>query len=101
MVWLLAIVYFLVKPTRYLLLYWAPVYINDLLGTGTASSGFLGSMFDLAGPVGTLAGGFISDRLFRARRMPICVIALFYLAAFMPAVRFLSPTRLAICLRMF
>jgi len=101
MVWLLAAVYFLVKPTRYLLLYWAPVYINDLLGTGTASSGFLGSMFDLAGPVGTLAGGFISDRLFRARRMPICVIALFCLAAFMLAFRYLPPSRLAIGSGMF
>ena len=101
MVWLLAAVYFLVKPTRYLLLYWSPVYINDLLGTGTASSGFLGSMFDLAGPVGTLAGGFISDRLFRARRMPICVIALFCLAVFMLAFRYLPPTRLAIGAGMF
>jgi OPA family glycerol-3-phosphate transporter-like MFS transporter len=96
MVWLLAIVYFLVKPTRYLLLYWSPVYVNALLGTGTASSGVLGSMFDLAGPVGTLAGGFISDRLFRSKRMPICVIALFLLAIFMATFRYLPQTRLAI-----
>jgi OPA family sugar phosphate sensor protein UhpC-like MFS transporter len=96
MVWLLAIVYFLVKPTRYLLLYWSPVYVNALLGTGTASSGVLGSMFDLAGPVGTLAGGFISDGLFRSKRMPICVIALFLLAIFMATFRYLPLTRLAI-----
>ena len=101
MVWLLAIVYFLVKPTRYLLLYWSPVYVNELLGTGTASSGFLGSMFDLAGPVGTLAGGFISDRLFKSKRIPICVIALFCLAVFMAAFRYLPPTRLAIGSGMF
>src|SRR5258706_8347932 len=96
MVWLLAIVYFLVKPTRYLLLYWSPVYVNELLGTGTASSGFLGSMFDLAGPMGTLAGGVISDRLFKSKRIPIFVIALFCLAVFMAALRFFPPTRLAI-----
>lgn len=101
MVWLLAIVYFLVKPTRYLLLYWSPVYVNELLGTGTASSGFLGSLFDLAGPVGTLAGGFISDRLFKSKRIPICVIALFCLAVFMAAFRYLPPTRLAIGAGMF
>jgi OPA family glycerol-3-phosphate transporter-like MFS transporter len=94
-------VYFLVKPTRYLLLYWSPVYINELLGTGTASSGFLGSMFDLAGPVGTLAGGFISDRLFRSKRIPICVLSLFCLAIFMPAFRYLPPTRLAVGSGMF
>jgi OPA family sugar phosphate sensor protein UhpC-like MFS transporter len=96
MVWLLAVVYFLVKPTRYLLLYWSPVYVNDLLGTGTASSGFLGSLFDLAGPVGTLTGGFISDKIFKSKRMPMCVIALFFLAVFMAAFRFLPPTKVAI-----
>jgi len=101
MVWLLATVYFLVKPTRYLLLYWSPVYVNELLGTGTASSGFLGSMFDLAGPAGTLTGGLISDRLFRARRIPVCVIALFCLAGFMAAFRYLPHTRLSIGSGMF
>ena len=96
MVWLLASVYFLVKPTRYLILAWSPVYVNELLGTGTATSGLLGSMFDLAGPLGTLTGGLISDRLFRSKRIPISVIALFCLAAFMMAFRYLPPTRLAI-----
>jgi OPA family sugar phosphate sensor protein UhpC-like MFS transporter len=101
MVWLLAIVYFLVKPTRYLLLYWSPVYVNELLGTGTASSGFLGSMFDLAGPAGTLIGGFVSDRVFKSKRMPICVLALFSLAIFMAAFRYLPATRFAIGSGMF
>jgi OPA family glycerol-3-phosphate transporter-like MFS transporter len=101
MVWLLAFVYFLVKPTRYLLLYWSPVYVNELLGTDTASSGFLGSLFDLAGPVGTLAGGFISDKFFKSKRIPICVLALACLAVLMIGFRFLPPTRLAIGAGMF
>jgi OPA family glycerol-3-phosphate transporter-like MFS transporter len=101
MVWLLAIVYFLIKPTRYLLLYWSPFYVNELLGTDTASSGFLGSMFDLAGPVGTLVGGLLSDRLFKSKRMPVCVIALFCLALFMAAFRFLPATRTAVGLGLF
>ena len=58
-------------------------------------------MFDLAGPVGTLAGGFISDRLFRSKRIPICVLSLFCLAIFMPAFRYLPPTRLAVGSGMF
>jgi OPA family glycerol-3-phosphate transporter-like MFS transporter len=101
MVWLLAVVYFLIKPTRYLLLYWAPVFVNKLLGTDTATSGILGSMFDLAGPAGTLAGGFISDRLFKSKRIPICVIALFCLAICMAAFRFVPPTRMEIGIGMF
>jgi OPA family sugar phosphate sensor protein UhpC-like MFS transporter len=101
MVWLLAAVYFLIKPTRYLILAWSPVYMNELLGTGTATSGLLGSMFDLAGPVGTLAGGLISDRLFRSRRMPVSVIALFCLAVFMMTFRYLPRTQWAIGAGMF
>jgi sugar phosphate permease len=81
MVWFLAAVYFLVKPTRYLLLFWSPVFINERLGTGTATSGLLSSMFDLAGPIGTLVGGLVSDKIFQARRMPVSVLALFTLAA--------------------
>jgi MFS transporter, OPA family, glycerol-3-phosphate transporter len=101
MVWLLAVVYFLIKPTRYLLLYWSPVFVNDLLGTDTATSGILGSMFDLAGPLGTLAGGFISDRFFKSKRIPICVIALFCLAVCMAAFRFVPPRRLEVGIGMF
>jgi OPA family glycerol-3-phosphate transporter-like MFS transporter len=96
MVWLLAIVYFLVKPTRYLILYWSPVYVNERLGTGTTASGILGSMFDLAGPLGTLAGGYLSDRLFQSRRMPVGVIALLILAVVMITFQYLPLTRLAI-----
>jgi OPA family sugar phosphate sensor protein UhpC-like MFS transporter len=96
MVWLLAVVYFLVKPTRYLILYWSPVYVNERLGTGTTESGILGSMFDLAGPIGTLAGGYISDRLFHSKRMPVSVIALMALALLMILFQFLPLTRVAI-----
>ena len=96
MIWLLAGVYFLIKPTRYLILYWSPVYINERLGTGAAESGILGSMFDLAGPIGTLVGGYLSDRVFQSRRMPIAIIALISLAVLMMTFRYLPLTRLAI-----
>jgi len=101
MVWLLAGVYFLIKPTRYLILSWSPVYINERLGTGTATSGVLGSMFDLAGPVGTLAGGYLSDRVFKSKRMPMAIIALFCLAIVMAAFRYLPPTRFAVGMGFF
>lgn len=68
---LLAFVYLFVKPLRYLLMFWAPVYLNERLGTGTAESGILGSLFDLAGPLGIFAGGWASDRLCGSRRFPV------------------------------
>lgn len=76
MVLLLAAVYLLVKPLRYLLMFWAPLYLSERLGTGVAESGILGSLFDLAGPFGIFAGGWASDRIFGARRVPVMVLAL-------------------------
>ncbi len=89
MVWILALSYFLIKPTRYLLLFWSPVYISERLGTNTADSGFLSSLFDLAGPIGTLLGGFLSDRVFGSKRMPVAVLALTFLAILMIAFPFM------------
>ncbi len=77
---LLCMVYFCLKPARYAILFWGPKYINDRLGTGMAESGFLSSMFELAGPVSVLVAGFLSDKLFGSRRMPVAVICLLLLS---------------------
>jgi OPA family sugar phosphate sensor protein UhpC-like MFS transporter len=101
MVWYLGAVYFLVKPTRYLLLFWSPVYIAERLGTDTLQSGWLSSMFDLAGPIGTLVGGVLSDKVFQSKRMPVSVLALFCLAAIMLAFPFIPLSRLGMGMGMF
>ena len=101
MVWYLGAVYFLVKPTRYLLLFWSPVYIAERLGTDTMQSGWLSGMFDLAGPVGTLVGGILSDKVFGSKRMPVSVLALFCLAAVMVVFPFISLSRAGMGLGMF
>jgi OPA family glycerol-3-phosphate transporter-like MFS transporter len=77
MVLLLAAVYFLVKPMRYLVMFWSPVYIHERLGTNPYESGVIGSLFDLSGPISIFIGGWISDKVFKTRRMPVMVICLF------------------------
>lgn len=101
MVWVLAISYFLIKPTRYLFLFWSPVYISERLGTNTATSGSLSSLFDLGGPLGSLLGGLISDRLFSSKRIPISVLALFALAALVIALPFLPFSHVGMGAAMF
>jgi MFS transporter, OPA family, glycerol-3-phosphate transporter len=81
MVWLLAGVYFFIKPARYAIMFWAPKYLNEKLGTDMLQSGALGGLFELAGPLSVLAAGVLSDKLFGARRNPLSVICLFLLAA--------------------
>lgn len=80
MVLRLALTYFLLKPARYAILFWGPVIVNEHLGTGAAKSGVISVMFELGGPLGVLAAGYASDKLFSARRMPVCVIFLFALS---------------------
>jgi len=77
---LLAAVYFCLKPARYAILFWGPKYINDKLGTGMAASGFLSAMFELAGPFSVIVAGFVSDKIFGSRRMPVSIICLALLA---------------------
>jgi OPA family sugar phosphate sensor protein UhpC-like MFS transporter len=76
MVWLLAAVYFFMKPTRYAIMFWAPVYLNEKLGSEMLESGALSALFELAGALSVLVAGVLSDYLFGTRRNPISVMCL-------------------------
>jgi len=77
---LLGTTYFFLKPTRYAILFWGPLYVHEILGTGMAQSGIVSIAFDVGGPLGVLVGGYVSDRIFSSRRMPASAISLFVLA---------------------
>jgi len=80
MVLLLGAVYFFIKPTRYAILFWGPLYVSESLGTGMANSAFVNAAFFLAGPLSVLAGGYASDKIFQSRRMPYSIISMFILS---------------------
>lgn len=80
MVALLCFTYFLLKPARYLLLFWGPAYVHESLGSGVAASGFIASAFELGGPLGALLAGFLSDKVCGSRRVPVSVVSLLVLA---------------------
>lgn len=80
MVLLLGTVYFFLKPTRYAILFWGPLYISESLGTGMAESAFVSVSFFLAGPLSVLAAGYASDKLFQSRRMPYAIISMLLLS---------------------
>jgi len=96
MILLLALTYFFLKPTRYAIFAWGPMFMNETLDTDILESGGLSALFELAGPVSVLLGGIVSDRLFGSRRMPVCVICLFMAAVCLFAMPFLPPTKLAL-----
>jgi len=73
--------YFFVKLTRYALLFWLPLYLVERLGYSNAQAGYMSSVYELAGFAGVLASGYLSDRVFQARRFPVASLFLLLLAA--------------------
>ncbi len=77
----MALVYFLLKPARYAILFWGPVIASERLASGSfALAATLPAAFEAAGLIAPIAIGFISDKLFRARRFPACVVSLLLLS---------------------
>ena len=92
----MCLAYFLTKPTRYAILFWGPKYIQEKLGSGMAESGALSALFELAGIVGALSAGIVSDRVFGSRRMPVCVITVSMMGVFMLVMDDLPATRVVL-----
>jgi len=101
MVLVLGLAYFFLKPARYAILFWSPKYLSDRLGTGMGDAGFLSGLFELAGPISILIAGFISDRLFKARRMPVSIVNLVLLAGMLLVLDHLPHTRWVLGTAMF
>ena len=80
MILLLGAVYFLLKPTRYAILFWGPVMISERLGTNIGESAIISAVFELAGPLGVIFAGYASDKWFGTRRLPAAIIGLFCLS---------------------
>lgn len=69
-----------VYVVRYGTLDWATKYLVETKGMGVAAAGGLTSLIEFFGIPGMLLAGFVSDRLFDARRGPVCVISMAALA---------------------
>ena len=69
------------KPTRYAILFWGPVIASERIASDSfALAATLPAAFEAAGLVAPIAIGFVSDRLFQARRFPACVLSLLLLS---------------------
>jgi OPA family glycerol-3-phosphate transporter-like MFS transporter len=82
-IWLLAIAYFPVKLARYSFYFWGPKYVEESLGTAAFSSAMTAAWMPIGGMVGVVVSGYISDKLFQARRAPIIILSLLAAAAVM------------------
>lgn len=80
MVLKLGLVYFMLKPARYAILLWGPVLVLDAMPELDAVTAIMVPVaFGLAGLIAPIAVGWVSDTLFRARRVPPTVFCLLLL----------------------
>ncbi|MER7985659.1 MFS transporter [Streptomyces noursei] len=89
MVLTLGAAYFLLKPARYAILLWGPVLVSERLpAVGKVGATVIPISFGAAGVLAPMLIGWLSDTVFRSRRVPPCVLALAVLtgalALFMP-----------------
>jgi len=78
--WVAASIYFVLKLTRYVFLFWLPMYMVEALNYSSQESGYLSSIYELVGFLGVIAAGYISDRLLNSKRFPVVAVMLFMMA---------------------
>ena len=75
-VWILAVGLFGLDIARYGFLDWVPGHLEKVNAGGIAASTLKVAVFPIAGAIGALSSGWLSDRLFRAKRAPVIVMML-------------------------
>ena len=92
-IWVLALSSATVYVTRYAINSWGVLYLQEARGYSLPLAGTLLMVSTIAGMVGAVAYGFISDKLFNARRPPVNLLfAIFELAGLL--LIFFGPTTL-------
>jgi sugar phosphate permease len=75
-VFTLGIAYFCIKFVRYTFIFWFGLYLKERFQLSSPNAGYFQVPFPLAGVLGSVAGGAVSDRLFGARRAPVATLML-------------------------
>lgn len=72
-IWMACLANFFVYVIRYGFMNWAPSYLQQVKGMSPVGSGAAVASFEIAGLVGSLFAGWLTDRFFQGRRGPVCV----------------------------
>jgi OPA family sugar phosphate sensor protein UhpC-like MFS transporter len=79
-VWLISLMYFFTKMGRYAIFFWLPLYMVERLGYSLSEAGYTSILYEAVGFVGIVTAGYVSDKLFQARRMPVGALGMWGLA---------------------
>ena len=80
LVWYMAIANMCLYIPRMGIFFWAPTFLKEYKGVTLITAGMLLASFEVAGLIGGIAAGWISDKFFGGRRGPIATVFLIGLA---------------------
>lgn len=76
LIWILAIANFFVYVVRFSVLDWGPSLLSQSKGVSMAHAGWLVAMFEIAGIIGMLASGWVTDHWLKGRAHRTCVFCM-------------------------
>ena len=75
-IWILALSNFFVYTIRYAILDWGPTMLKEYRGISLTYAGWTVAAFEVAGLVGMLASGWLTDRIFGGRGARTCLFCM-------------------------
>lgn len=88
-VWILALTDLFVYVVRFAVLDWGPSMLQEM-GLSAALSGWTVAIFEVAGCLGMIAAGYISDKIFKSRSQRVCAIEMALVAVCLVALHFIQ-----------
>lgn len=82
-IWILGIANFFVYVVRFAVLDWGPTFLKEARGMSLSSAGWTVAVFEVFGIMGMLAGGIVTDKLFKSKAHRTCVFCMLGVAVFM------------------
>jgi len=72
--WILAISYFFVYIVRIAIGDWSALYLVETKGYDTLAAAACVFWFEIGGILGSLVAGWASDKVFKGKRVPVCIL---------------------------
>lgn len=88
-VWILALTDLFVYVVRFAILDWGPSMLQEM-GLSQALSGWTVAIFEVAGCLGMIFAGYVSDRFFKSRSQRVCAIEMALVALCLVALHFIQ-----------
>jgi sugar phosphate permease len=75
-IWIVSAANFFVYVLRYSIFDWGPTMLKDIKGVQLVDSAWMVAGFEFAGLAGMITTGWLTDRYFRGRAAPLCVVSM-------------------------